>query len=280
MRAKNGLIVLLGTLFLFASLDFVATEALGQKKKSSGPCAQDLAHCPEHGCAPEGSPNALSNTLKRNLISVDLDTPDGKKQVKKVTFLTMKKLQKLADDLVDQNKYLDEDERAQLKDLKVGNKTYSEGDVVKISGYLVGKIRVNKGESVNCKLTGSENNDFHLPIAEIPEHDDTEGVEEGVDRSDLEYQGIVTEMIPQQRPKSWTPATLRKIQKEGKKILVIGQLFYDSKHKVNDDPQHPIGGQPKRMSLWEIHPVSRFFFCDKPNGNCNINKYEEWQELK
>jgi hypothetical protein len=101
-----------------------------------------------------------------------------------------------------------------------------------------------------------------------------------VQNANLEYQGVVVEMIPQYRLKSWTIKNLENIRMEKKKVLVVGQLFYDSKHKVNDDPDHPLGGQPKRMSLWEIHPVVKFYYCDKPDSACNDNKIEEWAELK
>lgn len=272
---KSRIAILLLCAFLFISnIGSVATVFAGE------PCADDLESCPNIGCAKKNSPNALSNQLKRNLISTDLETSVGRKKVKKVTFVTMKKLQKMADDLVDQDRFLTEDERDLLKNLKIGSKSFSEGDAVRLAGYIVGNTHANKGESVNCNLTGERNNDFHITLAEISEQDRSEGVEEGIDRTNLEFKGIVVEMVPQKRPSSWTVKKLREIQRAGKKVLVVGQLFYDSKHKVNDDPEHPLKSQPKRISLWEIHPVRKFFTCEKRNEGCDEDNYEDWTELK
>jgi hypothetical protein len=40
---------------------------------------------------------------------------------------------------------------------------------------------------------------------------------------------------------------------------------------VNNDPNHPIGGQPKRVSLWEVHPITKFFVCTKAGNNCSVS---------
>ncbi len=268
------------TIVLLCALLIISTPVFMPGIFAGQPCADNLNICPDIGCAKQGSPNALSNQLKRNLIPVDLDSSAGRNKIKKVTFVTMKKLQKLADNLVGQDHFLTEDERELLKNLKVGKKSFSEGDAVRLSGYIVGKTHANRGESVNCNLTGESNNDFHITLADIPEYDASAGPEEGIDRTDLEFKGIVVEMVPQERPVGWTIKKLRKIQREGKQVIVVGQLFFDSKHRVNDDPEHPLKSQPKRISLWEIHPVRKFFTCEKSNGSCDEDNYEDWTELK
>jgi hypothetical protein len=63
-------------------------------------------------------------------------------------------------------------------------------------------------------------------------------------------------MIPQlPRPPGWDAITLNGLHADQAQVLVIGGLTYDNDHSVNADPQHPKRGQPKRLSLWEIHPV-------------------------
>ena len=88
--------------------------------------------------------------------------------------------------------------------------------------------------------------------------------------------------IPQNRDKGWTVSKLRHITKDQRPVVVRGQLFYDNKHVVNDDPDEEIGGQPKRSSLWEIHPVTEFFVCMAANKKCspqNVNT-KQWVHLE
>jgi hypothetical protein len=39
---------------------------------------------------------------------------------------------------------------------------------------------------------------------------------------------------------------------------------YDNKHSINDDEDNPMGGQPPRFSLWEVHPITEFEVCTTP----------------
>ena len=59
---------------------------------------------------------------------------------------------------------------------------------------------------------------------------------------------------------------------------MIGGLTYDNEHLVNADPQNPKGGQPKRLSLWEIHPITAFLLCRRTNG-CDATHPEDWVRL-
>jgi hypothetical protein len=116
---------------------------------------------------------------------------------------------------------------------------------------------------VNCHLTGSANNDFHIPIAAHP--------------GDSELDAIVVEMIPQSRHPGWTVRKLRTIAREHTQVRVTGQLMYDNAHLVNDDPDNILPRQPKRFSLWEIHPVTKFEVCELENvkGFC-----DDWMPLE
>ncbi|HMD34697.1 MAG TPA: hypothetical protein VKH42_07010, partial [Vicinamibacterales bacterium] len=56
------------------------------------------------------------------------------------------------------------------------------------------------------------------------------------------------------------------------KVLVIGSLTYDNEHTLKH-----VNGQPKRISLWELHPVLEFYVCP---SHCDVtNKTDGWQEL-
>ena len=63
-------------------------------------------------------------------------------------------------------------------------------------------------------------------------------------------------------------------------MRVRGQLFYDNEHVVNDEPDHPVGGQPKRFSLWEVHPITEFMICKIPKKACDPSDAAIWQHLE
>ena len=49
---------------------------------------------------------------------------------------------------------------------------------------------------------------------------------------------------------------------------------------VNGDAQNPLQSQPKRFSLWEIHPVSQFLVCKRTANNCDIDTDSDWTPLE
>lgn len=216
----------------------------------SPPCSTNFADCQPQGCGATGSNQALLNTVKRRLPSDE--------NARTLTFASFRSLQQKANNLVGQHNELTAAERASLVNLNISGATVREGRLVKIRGFLAAGLEPHAnsgGESVNCRLTGDAQNDFHISVVENAGED--------------EFKGIVVEMIPQDRNPGWTLSKLKTIRQQGKRILIIGALFYDNIHLVNDDSAHPIGGQPKRFSLWEIHPITKFFVCAKATNNCS-----------
>jgi hypothetical protein len=218
-------------------------------------CATSLDKCTELGCAEEGTSHAFLNTAKHG-------PPEG--TLKKLTFAQFEALQYAADKEVGQGAQLSEEDRQTIRKLKVGSQTLGEGNLASIVGFISGKPHPNGGESVNCGLTGLANNDIHISI--VPE------------AGDEEFDGIVVEMIPQDRPEGWTPSALGKVAKARQKVMVVGQLFYDSVHRVNKNAKKPVGGQPKRMSLWELHPVTEFYVCTE--DDCTAGSKKGWTKLE
>jgi hypothetical protein len=103
---------------------------------------------------------------------------------------------------------------------------------------------------VNC--AGNDGTDIHISLGPKSLHPS-------------EFDGIVAEMIPQlPRPAGWDSITLNRLA--GKQVLVVGGLTYDNEHLVNDNPASPKGTQPKRFSLWEIHPITAFYVCPAGDG--------------
>ena len=227
---------------------------------ASPPCAQTLNACPETGCSQRGSKHALFDQTKRRL-------PPARAPIV-LNLADFASLQEQANDLVDQGLELSSADRAKLSDLHVSQGVVSEGTLVRAIGFIAQRSdpHANSGESVNCRRTELESNDFHISFVNKPHRD--------------EFGGIVVEMIPQGRPANWTIGRLKNLKQHKRLIMVDGAIFYDNAHVVNSDRENPLRGQPRRFSLWEIHPITRFLFCKKANNRCNPNNSTDWTPLE
>ena len=237
-----------------------ASRLAAARRRSSGPCAASLDQCPVVGCEKAGTPHALLNQRKRTV-------PPESAPVA-LSFQDFRSLQAAADNAgIAQGSDLDETARHKLQGLSVGGRTLGEASVVQLAGFVSPERNLQKGsaESVNCRLTGVDETDVHVPLVE-----DAEG---------SEYESVVVEPIPQSRPATWNLALWRQVQRDGTRMLVRGQLMYDNLHQVNDDPAHPQSGQPKRFTLWEIHPITAVFLCARPSNDCDPADPSQWDEV-
>lgn len=227
---------------------------------SQPPCVSDLADCTEDGCGQAGSTQALVNEVKRRVGATGPATV--------LTFSDFGSIQDQADNLVGEGHELTDQDRGKLQGLTVSAGTVGEGSLVRTAAFIAlgPSPHANTGESVNCRLKGARNNDFHINIAENISEDG--------------FDGLVVEMIPQDRPESWTLTALKKFQTNRRRILVEGNLFYDNKHVVNADRANPISGQPARFALWEIHRITRFWTCPKADHSCDPEEDSQWTEVK
>lgn len=230
-----------------------------------GPChdARVLGDCPASGCAEEGSADeaeALLNEMKRGLRMTGT-------RARLLTFPQLVALQERATELVGQGPALLPAERAKLRPL-------GEGRLSKVVGFLSNGNRTLEPagpESVNCRLPDAADNDIHVSISP----------EAGMDELD----GIVVEMTPQARQRlagTWTRARLKRARSEGRRVMAVGQLFYDNKHQVRKRPDRieRLKNQPKRISLWELHPVTEFYVCTRANNACNPSRTAQWTKLE
>jgi len=220
------------------------------------PKVATLDKCPVIGVEAPGSTRAALNEVKhrapRDMPPVFLEFDD------------LAPLQQAADALVksgEKAKVLPKD-RAKLHDLAARTVKVSEGDLVAMAGYVVGKAASNVGESANCYLRGPSNNDFEFAIA--PRRDGTA------------YEGIIGEMIPQGRPKEWTLVRLRKVAADHRLVLIMGQLMFDTRHLPN--PKPGTNHESPRVSTWEIHPVTKFLVCQR--DTCDPRDEKAWQPLE
>jgi hypothetical protein len=227
---------------------------------ASPPCAASLDECEINGCAAADSKRGLFNKAKNH-------QPTGT-NARTLNFADMKSLQQQADAVVEQGTELNQEQRDSLSNFTVSTGKVSEGRLVKLAGFIAKGLdpHPNTGESVNCRLKTPLNNDFHITLALKSSH--------------TEFQGVVVEMIPHNRPAEWTIDKLKKVKQNKLLVMAIGNLFYDNDHVVNADPTDNLTGQPKRFSLWEVHPITKFFVCQKPNNACSLTNTAQWTKLE
>ena len=129
---------------------------------------------------------------------------------------------------------------------------------------------VNAGEAVNCNIPGNDTNDIHIVL--VQESDLVNGKPDDTD----ECKSTTAEMSPHYRPAGWTPDALMKAA-AGHPIRVRGHLFYDGSHSPCTEHSRP---NPKRASLWEVHPVYSFEICSgKSVAECQAAG-AEWTPLE
>jgi hypothetical protein len=150
--------------------------------------------------------------------------------------------------------------RDALQHLSTAHGSMTEGDLVQVVAHVT-NARDEHSESVNC--AGTDGVDIHLSLGPP---------------SATEFQGIVAEIIPQlPKPSGWDSGTLMRIHTAGLPVLVVGGLTYDNEHFVNKDPAHKKPGQPARLSLWEVHPITEFFVCE--SATCDPEQHTDWTPL-
>ncbi|MEO8435822.1 MAG: hypothetical protein ABI596_13060 [Pyrinomonadaceae bacterium] len=126
-----------------------------------------------------------------------------------------------------------------------------EGNLVTLKAYVL-VARQEGGESVNCGKNVADAALFHdIHISLVESKDAT---------PDTECSGVVAEMSPHHRPDDWNHANVDKVSAAKLPVRVTGQLYFDSSHVPCSNGQH-VRSNPKRVSLWEIHPIYKFEVC-------------------
>jgi len=212
--------------------------------------------CTSDGKAKAGTPQAAQNEAKNNFCATG--TPVD------VNFEVLRQLQQEAASKVPfgSDSHLPPD-RSQLKSFSTPVGTIGEGAVVRLAAFVIAAhySNVGAGESVNCKLPDKESNDIHIVLGEKTNHDD-------------ECSSATAEMSPHFRPSTWVPESLT--DNNAHLFRFTGQLFFDASHHPCTSSSSP---NPKRSSLWEIHPVYAVDICLDPANNCTVDKDEGWVSL-
>jgi len=130
-----------------------------------------------------------------------------------------------------------------------------EGKLFTLKAFVL-IARQEGGESVNCGKNVPDGPLFHdIHISLVASNDVTS-----------ECSGVVAEMSPHHRPDAWTHANVEKVAQAKLPVRVTGQLYFDSSHFPCANGQGAGEGNPKRVSLWEIHPIYKFEVC---TANCD-----------
>lgn len=264
LRWASGFGAVAGGLILAALISSI-TEASGFKPPCQLPFdSLKVKHPIDEDCAAVGSATSESqkdqNRAKNNFCASGVPI--------RVTYLTFQRLQERTEERevpFGSSNRLPED-RSILQGIYTTSDGASigEGTVVRFAAYVLDAhySNVGKGESVNCKERGEENNDVHIALARSPDEEDL-------------CQSVTAEISPHYRPLSWDPVNLSQL--EHHPVRVTGQLFFDGSHKPCVNGR----GSPRRVSVWEIHPIYAIDVCrNRSLESCNANDDSKWVPLE
>ena len=221
-------------------------------------------HPIDDDCGPEGTGTGeaqqAQNRAKNNFCATG--TPV------RITYATFQRLQHAAEQQgisFGSNSKIPPD-RSVLKDLYTTSDgaKLGEGALVRLAAYVLDAhySNVRNGETVNCKQPGEENNDIHVSLGKSASEHDL-------------CNSVTAEVSPHYRPPSWTPANLTQLA--GHPVRITGQLFFDASHKPCANGQ----GSPRRVAIWEIHPVYAIDVCRNGSlGGCDVNDDRKWVPLE
>ena len=132
------------------------------------------------------------------------------------------------------------------------------------------------GESVNCHTVQHEGADIHLAFATKTGRIK---MTNNPNKNALLCKTISGEMIPHLRPEVWNNDNLDQVIELGRPVRVTGQLFFDASHRPCEG-NTPGGGDPARLTSWEIHPIYTFEVCKFDTlQKCDATKQSSWQPL-
>ena len=211
---------------------------------TTGPCPTTLAACPTEGCGGDPALNSLKNRL-------DAPTDDD---AQSWSLARIVKLNKRSPTGWSKN-----NSRDILEDL-------GEGSAVSVKGWLI-NAHAAALETCNCKVTGTENKDFHLnltPTKPDAKKDPEEAKDEAMDKS------VVVEMSPRSRRKEWVLTKLKALADVPTYVRVTGWLMFDSAHASFE--------HMPRATAWEVHPVTKFEVCVETKTKCD--KGTGWKPLE
>lgn len=154
--------------------------------------------------------------------------------------------------------------------------TVGEGSKVSFVGYVMAYefADAEKGEDVNCDMSGDGNNDIHLTLRTVP------GLilKKPAGATDPRCNSVSAEVSPHFRPAAWAQLAAASSNALFTKypLRITGALTFDAEHLpcVNGKPH---SGSPVRISVWEIHPVYSVDVCKYTTlARCKVSNDAAW----
>lgn len=224
----------------------------GSQPRFPGKIATEIESCGLDGDAKAASAEALQNEKKNNFCAQGDATP--------IDIAKLTALEKSAESAEKAKKYqagMPPPERSFLTPM-------GEGSAAVFEGYVF-EARQECGETVNCGSAVPDidaSHDVHLYMLGQPRKNTPSATPAAQAE---ECGGFVAEMIPHHRPAEWTACNVKDVADRGLRVRVTGQQFFDGSH-VPCKNGKAVGSNPRRVSLWEIHPIYAFDVC--PSGDC------------
>jgi hypothetical protein len=167
-----------------------------------------------------------------------------------------------------------------------------EGNIYSVIAYLYFVEDTGKGtscqggvaETANCKITAPDSADYHIGLGFNSTLANTARAAQPCtpEFSALEKDSFVAEMTPfprHSRHPKWSVASVS--AHLGEQVKVVGQLMVDNDHfQTKDDCALP-GAKPGcwRSTIWEMHPLMKFYVCNVSSG-CNASSPDSaWTDL-
>lgn len=168
-----------------------------------------------------------------------------------------------------------------------------EGNIYSVIAYLYFVEDTGKGsscqsgvaETANCKITAPDSADYHIGLG----FNSTLAKSAGGHPqpctpafSALEKDSFVAEMTPfprHSRHPNWSIASVSAHQ--GEQVKVVGQLMVDNFHfnAAADCAFLGAGASCWRSTVWEIHPVTKFYVCNVSSGCDASSPDSAWTDL-
>lgn len=224
LHVRKAVTSILGATLVVASLASAAGAPKGKKKKPAAkPCVATLAKCPLKGCGGDGLLNALKNSEEK---------PSNADPMTLAAIVALNSQSP--------HSWSSGSARDDLTAL-------GEGKGIEVKGWLIAAHVTGTPETCNCKLKGTDNNDFHLNL--VPT------------KKSLIKRSVVIEMSPRSRDEGWTLPKVKALADQKTYVRVTGFLMFDS--------QHAAFQSMPRATAWEVHPVTKFEVCTQTQAKCD-----------
>jgi hypothetical protein len=157
-------------------------------------------------------------------------------------------------------------------DYAVTDGSFHEGQLVRFAAFVLlakysntsRRANGSGGENVNCNRPEKPPNDLHIVL--VPA------------RNKVEAESVTAEASPHFRPPEWTDDNLNHFHDH--LFRFTGQLFLDTSHKACG-PGSSKGCTPKRISVWEVHPVYAIEICESTDAStCDPSGTAGWEPLE